>query len=110
MAETQTFTARNRRVDYQDGPFIPAPVSRFAGAELKAAPAPVPSTPPRPFGDLSTTPASEIVRIAELETKGRPNPGRRRHAVQRTFAFLEKTPGTTWQERWEASGFNSEGA
>ncbi|MEV7471640.1 hypothetical protein AB0O20_34865 [Streptomyces kronopolitis] len=111
MADIQTFTARNRRTDYNgDDPFVPAPVTRFTGAELKAAPAPLPSTPPGPFGDLSRAPASEILRIIERATKGRPNPGRRRKAVQRTFSLLEEMPGDTWQERWLASGFDDEGA
>lgn len=85
MADLQTFTARNRRTDYSsDEPFVPAPVTRFASAELKAAPAPLPSTPPGPFGDLSRAPASEILRIVERATKGQPNPGRRRLTVLAT--------------------------
>ncbi|MGW9028293.1 tyrosine-type recombinase/integrase [Streptomyces sp. NPDC055722] len=111
MADTQTFTARNRRIDYSgDESFVPGPVTRFAGAELKAAPAPLPSMPPGPFGDLSRAPASEILRIVERATKGQPNPGRRRTAVQRVFSALEEMPGGTWQERWQASGFDCEGA
>ena len=111
VAGIQTFTARNRRTDYNgDEPFVPAPVTRFAGAELKAAPAPLPSTPPGPFGDLSRAPASEILRIVERTATGRPNPGRRRKAVRRTFSLLEEMPGDTWQERWLASGFGDEGA
>ncbi|MFI1868894.1 tyrosine-type recombinase/integrase [Streptomyces jumonjinensis] len=111
MADTQTFTARNRRIDRSgDEPFVPAPVTRFAGAELKAAPAPLPDTPPGPFGDLSRTPADEILRIVEQVTKGQPNPGRRRRSVQRVFSVLEEMPGDTWQERWQASGFDDEGA
>jgi hypothetical protein len=111
VADHQNFTTRNRRVDYSgDEPFIPAPVTRFADAELKAAPAPLPSTPPGPFGDLSRAPADEILRIVERVTKGQPNPGRRRTAVQRIFSVLEETPGDTWQERWQASGFDNEGA
>ncbi|MEV2212138.1 hypothetical protein AB0H86_11895 [Streptomyces sp. NPDC050997] len=39
MADTQTFTTRNRHSHYRDKPFVPAPATRFAGAELKAAPA-----------------------------------------------------------------------
>ncbi|WP_369221049.1 hypothetical protein AB5J52_03355 [Streptomyces sp. R39] len=111
MADLQTFTARNRRVDHScDEPFVPAPATRFAGAELKAAPAPLPSTPPGPFGDLSRAPVDEILRIVERVTKGQPNPGRRRRAVQRVFSVLEEMAGDTWQERWLASGFDDEGA
>ncbi|WP_418961263.1 hypothetical protein [Streptomyces tritici] len=84
--------------------------ARFAGAELKAAPAPLPSTPPGPFGGLSRAPADEILRIVERVTKGQPNPGRRRTAVRRVFSVLEEMPGDTWQERWQASGFDDEGA
>lgn len=110
MADTRSFSTRNRRTDYRDEPFIPAPVTRFDGAELKAAPAPLPSTPPGPFGDLSRAPAGEILRIIEQATKGQPNPGRRRQAVQRFFSVLEEMPGSTWQDRWQASGFDGEGA
>lgn len=111
MADIETFTVRNRRTDYSGGgPFVPAPVTRFAGAELRAAPAPLPSTPPGPFGDLSRSSAPEILHIVERATEGCPNPGRRRAAVLRIFSVLEEMPGDTWQERWQASGFDDEGA
>ncbi|MEU5216781.1 tyrosine-type recombinase/integrase [Streptomyces sp. NPDC020807] len=110
MADTQTFTARNRRIEHHDEGFVQSPITRFANAELKAAPAPIPSIPPGPFGDLSRAPVSEIVRIIDRETKGQPNAARRRRSVELIFASLEQMAGTTWQEKWTNSSFDREGA
>lgn len=77
---------------------------RFAGAELKAAPAPLPSTPPGPFGDLSRAPASEILRIVERVTKGQQTRG------GGPPSGGSSPSGDTWQERWQASGFDDEAA
>ncbi|MFI0897702.1 tyrosine-type recombinase/integrase [Streptomyces sp. NPDC020983] len=103
------FTLRNRRVEYDDQPFIPAPASRFVTASTKAAPALRPEVPPGPFGDLSKVSSSEIGRLARLELGITITP-RQARGLDRLLGHLETLPGLTWQERWEAGGFDGDEA
>ncbi|MCX5124343.1 site-specific integrase [Streptomyces sp. NBC_00347] len=80
---------------------------------MKAAPAPRPAIPPAPFGDLSRAPLEEIRDIATGALKGhstRSNADKRRRGMTMLLSHLEKLPGETWQERWEAGGFDAENA
>ncbi|WP_199840248.1 tyrosine-type recombinase/integrase [Streptomyces viridochromogenes] len=113
MANTstvETYTIRDRRRNYRGGER--QDVTRFVSTVVKPAPAPRPQNPPAPFGDLScaTVPnllalATEILRDASEGTREK-----RRAGIHMLFDHLATHPGKTWQERWEAAGFNTEDA
>ncbi|MFD7443338.1 tyrosine-type recombinase/integrase [Streptomyces sp. NPDC059909] len=105
-----TYTSRNRRTIVREAE-APHP-TRFASAHLKAAPAPRPENPPAPLGDLSKAPITELCRLSSETLNGRTRSlgEKRRRGIRMLFGHLESLPGTTWQERWEASGFNDEQA
>ncbi|WP_405974226.1 site-specific integrase [Streptomyces sp. NBC_00988] len=102
-------TLRNRRVNYDPKPSVPAPATRFNTASVKAEPAPPPEKPPLPFGDLSCASVREIVRVLG-ETAPMAADLRRRSVkgIERFFGHLDTLPGNTWQERWAASGFDND--
>ncbi|MFD7276453.1 tyrosine-type recombinase/integrase [Streptomyces sp. NPDC059862] len=107
----ETYTARHRRQNHNAAPKQTEP-RRFTSASLKAVPAPRPAKPPAPFGDLSQ---ASIDDLCELARHAWPNQGRslvekRTAGIRMLFGHLETLPGQTWQERWEASGFNEENA
>ncbi|WP_096212506.1 tyrosine-type recombinase/integrase [Streptomyces sp. 2323.1] len=79
---------------------------------MKAAPAPRPEKPPAPFGDLSRAGITELCDLARVIWPGKTRSGseKRRAGVLLLFRHLAKQPGDTWQERWDASGFNDENA
>ncbi|WP_327306049.1 site-specific integrase [Streptomyces sp. NBC_01298] len=80
---------------------------------MKAAPAPRPEVPPAPFGDLSRATLEEVREIATGALKGRSDrshANKRRRGMNMLLAHLETLPGETWQQRWEASGFDGENA
>ncbi|AQW48377.1 putative DNA integrase/recombinase [Streptomyces hygroscopicus] len=83
--------------------------SRFIS--LNAAPAPAPAFPPRPQGDLSCASAEEIAAAirATWPTKSADNRWRRSRGARDLLRHLEGFPGESWQQRWEASGFNELG-
>ncbi|MGW2090234.1 tyrosine-type recombinase/integrase [Streptomyces sp. NPDC001880] len=86
--------------------------TKYQAAVLKAAPAPRPEHPPAPFGDLTAATIEELCRLATQILPGEQKSVRdkRRLGVRMLFGHLATFPGNTWQERWEASGFNEEGA
>ncbi|MBV9383793.1 MAG: site-specific integrase [Streptosporangiaceae bacterium] len=80
-------------------PSSPPPAAREAGP----APAPWPQT---------VLSADELTRMAwELPVGSQAKERRfmRRAGTRRLLAWLETWPGTTWQERWEASGSEAAG-
>ncbi|MFE2912434.1 tyrosine-type recombinase/integrase [Kitasatospora indigofera] len=105
------FTVRNRRQNYTETPRAPE-VSRFTSAMVKAAPAPLPDKPPAPVGDWSTAAVAALADLASaVPSSTSVSAARKRRAgVHILFEHLETFPGTTWQDRWEASGFNDEDA
>ncbi|KOU64379.1 hypothetical protein ADK55_07625 [Streptomyces sp. WM4235] len=86
--------------------------TKYQAAVLKAAPAPRPEHPPAPFGDLTAATIEELCHLATQILPGEAKSVRdkRQLGVRRLFGHLATFPGNTWQERWEASGFNNEGA
>ncbi|MGA4846450.1 tyrosine-type recombinase/integrase [Streptomyces sp. G5(2025)] len=103
-----TYTSRNRRTNYREEPFIPAPASRF-DTSIKAAPAPPPKTHPGPFGDLSRAPITEICRLVQRDVRP-PNCRSHLRGLERLLGHLKQHPGDTWQERWQAAGFDADHA
>ncbi|MCT9094361.1 site-specific integrase [Streptomyces sp. ASQP_92] len=115
MADSPTIaddfsTLRNRRVNYDPKPFVPAPATRFNTASVKAEPAPPPEKPPLPFGDLSRASVREIARVVGEEVVPMTTMPLRRSVmgIERLFGHLETLPGNTWQERWAASSFDKD--
>ncbi len=105
------YTVRNRRQDYADAP-RQREETRFSTAEAKAAPAPRPESPPAPFGDLSTASVAELQELVTgiLRPQSKSTAQKCGVGTRLLFDHLLTLPGATWQERWEASGFNAEGA
>ncbi|MFG3026482.1 hypothetical protein ACGFZQ_49760 [Streptomyces sp. NPDC048254] len=101
-----TYTARNRRQTFREVPCPPS--TPFTSAALKAAPAPRPENPPAPFGDLSQAEVVDLCGMALdiLPGQSGSSAEQRRAGIRMLFHHLATLPGTTWQERWEASGFN----
>lgn len=81
-------------------------VSRFVS--VNAAPAPAPTVPPRPQGDLTRASVEEIAQAVRTTwpTKSADNRWNRSRGARDLLQHLSQFPGETWQERWEASGFN----
>ncbi len=107
----ESYTVRNRRQTYAETP-RQQQMTRFTSASLKAAPAPRPENPPAPFGDMSKAGISELCELAREIWPAQTSSGsdKRRAGVRMLFRHLATLPGETWQERWEASGFNDEKA
>lgn len=106
----ETYTARNRHQHHTAAWSKESATTRFSSAAMKAAAAPQPAIPPAPFGDLS---AASISELCDLAGKILPDPTwtkveRCRHGIRLLFGHLQTLPGHTWQDRWEASGFNAE--
>ncbi|RZD89563.1 integrase [Streptomyces albidoflavus] len=76
---------------------------------MKAAPAPKPKSHPGPFGDLSRAPASEIFRLVKRGASPSTHSGLRQ-AMEKLLGHLAEHAGDTWQERWQAAGFDAEDA
>jgi hypothetical protein len=81
-------------------------ISRFVS--VNAAPAPAPAVPPRPQGDLTRASIEEIAQAVRTTwpTKSADNRWNRSRGARDLLHHLSQFPGETWQERWEASGFN----
>ncbi|MFE2263549.1 tyrosine-type recombinase/integrase [Streptomyces griseosporeus] len=101
-----TYTARNRRQTFRKEPG-PEP-TRFTSAAIKAASAPRPENPPAPFGDLSKAEVVDLCGMARdiLPGQSGSSAEKRRAGIRMLFHHLATFPGDSWQERWEASGFN----
>ncbi|MFD8292452.1 tyrosine-type recombinase/integrase [Streptomyces lavendulae] len=107
----EIYTVRNRRPRPRtEG--SEAGATRFQAAVLKAAPAPRPEYPPAPFGDLTTASVGDLCGLATEILRGttKAKGEKRRQGIRLLFGHLATLPGDTWQERWEASGFNDERA
>ncbi|MFI9591154.1 tyrosine-type recombinase/integrase [Nonomuraea sp. NPDC052265] len=85
-------------------------ISRFVS--VKAAPAPIPAVPPRPQGDLTRASIEEIAEAVRTTwlTKSADNRWNRSRGARDLLHHLSQFPGETWQDRWEASGFNKSGS
>ncbi|MFF7022248.1 tyrosine-type recombinase/integrase [Streptomyces klenkii] len=76
----------------------------FAPTAITPAPPPLPARPPRSLGDFSTAPAKEIIEVtADHFSQSEPLKWKQRSSMRDFLAHLATFPGTTWQERWEAS-------
>lgn len=84
-------------------------ISRFVS--VNAAPAPAPAVPPRPQDDLTRASIEEIAQAVRTTwpTKSADNRWNRSRGARDLLHHLGQFPGETWQERWEASGFNHRG-
>lgn len=81
--------------------------SRFQVCRIEPHPA-VASTPPRPFGDLSTAGIDELVEISRNAWPGTKSPlEKRARGVRFLLGHLESFKGNSWQDRWIASGLDS---
>ncbi|MCF2526623.1 site-specific integrase [Yinghuangia sp. KLBMP8922] len=70
---------------------------------MRAEPA-VAAVPPRPFGELSRTPAASIAGLARDAWETPAGTARHRYyATGQLLEYLEEFPGHTWQARWDAS-------
>lgn len=107
----ETYTVRQRRMQ-PDEVRQPKDRTKFQAAVLKAAPAPKPECPPAPFGDLTAASVEDLCHLAMeiIPSEKKSVREKRRQGVRMLFGHLETLPGATWQERWEASGFNDEKA
>lgn len=107
-----TYTGRNRRTLFRGMDFEEPVPSRFPDAEIKAMPAERPAVPPAPFGDLSRASITELCSLVEkiLPDRTYSTYEKRRRGLRLLFRHLETLPGDTWQERWEASGFDGDKA
>jgi site-specific recombinase XerC len=81
-------------------------ISRFIS--VNAAPAPPPVVPPRPQGDLTRACIEDIVQAVRTTwpTNSADNRWRRSRGTRDLLHHLGEFPGQSWQDRWEASGFN----
>ncbi|MGW7137471.1 tyrosine-type recombinase/integrase [Streptomyces xanthophaeus] len=107
-ATIEIYTSRHRRHTYAE----PGEGTQFQRAVLLAAPAARPEVAPAPFGDLSLIRIEEFCALVTELLRGR-NPSvaeKRRSGIRALFGYLETLPGTTWQERWDASVFKGEEA
>jgi len=84
-------------------------ISRFVS--VTAAPAPPPIVPPRPQGSLTRASIEEIAQAVRTTwpTKSADNRWNRSRGARDLLHHLSDYPGETWQDRWEASGFNELG-
>jgi site-specific recombinase XerD len=73
-----------------------------------AAPA-APTNPPRPVGDLSTASIEEIAAVTVSQFSEISNGSTVGVGMRRLLRHLKQFDGTTWQQRWEASGLNDRG-
>ncbi|WP_031156208.1 hypothetical protein [Streptomyces xanthophaeus] len=104
----EIYTSRHRRHTYAE----PGKGTQFQRAVLLAAPAARPEVTPAPFGDLFSIRIEEFCALVTELLRGR-NPSaaeKRRSGIRALFGYLETLPGTTWQERWDASVFKGEEA
>ncbi|MFB7763544.1 tyrosine-type recombinase/integrase [Streptomyces xiamenensis] len=88
------------------------PRSRFNRTAIIPSPAPEPSLPPRPRGVLDTAGITTICTAAKETWAATDAPSRTRSrdvGLRRLLGHLETRPGASWQERFEASGFNVRG-
>jgi hypothetical protein len=77
--------------------------SRYHGPETSTEPA-VAAAPPRPHGDLSAAPVSLLAQLARDTWAGDScTVLQRAQAVRDVLQYLLGFPGSTWQQRWEAS-------
>jgi integrase len=82
--------------------------SRFAVDQLAPAPS-TPSTPVRPFGELSNAPAERLLELVADPSMGSTAKGqlaKRRRGTRILLEHLSGFAGQTWQQRWEASGLD----
>ncbi|MGK4909999.1 tyrosine-type recombinase/integrase [Streptomyces albus] len=99
-------TNRVRRHEHSNDPEVP--VGAFAPTAVQAAPPEPPAQPPRSLGDFSTASAEEIAEAAARHF--RPDERERwkvRREMHDLLGHLAAFPGSTWQERWEASGHDA---
>lgn len=77
--------------------------SRFVGGQMTPEPA-VAAIAPRPFGDLARTSSRIIADLAVETWDGTPATRHQRGTATRAVLdYLSGFPGSTWQERWDAS-------
>ncbi|PUB19813.1 phage integrase family protein, partial [Promicromonospora sp. AC04] len=110
VSTTGIWTRRDAPQDGNDRePFVhEGPARRRWGqANVVEPKAPEPDLP-QPHGDLSAAPVEDLIAAAcsvlprsavQLEKRGR--------SIRRLAEHLSTFPGVTWQQRWEASGWES---
>ncbi|BEL12875.1 site-specific integrase [Actinoplanes sichuanensis] len=77
--------------------------SRFVSGRISAQPATA-AVPARPFGELATAPAGHVGEVALTAWDGGPRErAQRRTQVLAALRYLQTFPGSTWQQRWDAS-------
>jgi site-specific recombinase XerD len=80
--------------------------SRFVAGPLQPAPAKA-TTPPRPFGTLTSAPTDRIIEVArQAWTTGRATTRERVTGVRFILDHLGGFVGDNWQQRWQASGLD----
>ena len=80
---------------------------RVARTVITPAPAPMPTVPPRPQGNLDdATPGQIIESVDAIWPRKQPRTWSRRKGLEWLLSHLAEQPGTTWQERWTSSGLN----
>ncbi|WP_433700799.1 hypothetical protein [Nocardiopsis sp. CA-288880] len=105
-----SYTMRNRRSPELRAAPKRTPRSRFAVADLVPAPA-VPDSPPRPFGVLDRASIDTLVALVaeQIGSQEKSPRNKRSTGARRLLEHLATFKGSTWQDRWQASGLNEGG-
>lgn len=84
--------------------------ARFNGNVEPIAPVAASPALPEPYGDLTAAGQEQLVALINQLSVGESsgNRNKRRQSIRMITDFLAEYPGTTWQERWQASGMDTE--
>ncbi|GAA1817614.1 site-specific integrase [Agromyces neolithicus] len=107
-AAASTTAVWSRRDAPQEGDVGDARVGKSWGkADVVASVAPAPHLP-HPHGDLDAAPAETLIAAAcSVLPRSSIQLDKRARSIRRLVEHLSAFPGATWQERWEASGWES---
>jgi integrase len=83
---------------------------RWGTADIVEPAAPAANLP-EPFGDLSRATIDDLTHMAcSVLPRSDIQLDKRRRSIRRMAEHLSQFPGDTWQQRWEASGFEDGGS
>ncbi|MET9490005.1 site-specific integrase [Nocardia sp. NPDC006630] len=107
-----TFTGRARRTREVRFREDPNGINTKYIADIKAAPAPRPQSPPRPFGVFDIESAETIIAAALTTLPSHRNTARSllKTGLGDVLTHLAGFDGDTWQRRWVAAGLDNGGA
>ncbi|MFI8489416.1 tyrosine-type recombinase/integrase [Streptomyces rubrogriseus] len=84
--------------------------ARFDGNVEPIEPVAARAALPEPYGDLTAAGQDQLVQVINELSVGESsgNRNKRRQSIRMITDFLAEYPGTTWQDRWRASGMDTE--